>query len=88
MFDILIHYNFEIQHCKDKENTFTDELSRRLNLIIKKIIKIIIFRRNLRIRHIIINVSQFIDTILIKAEKYKEQLLQQIQEIMIKNVTV
>ena len=46
------------------------------------------FRRNLRIEHMIMNVSQFINTILIKAEKYEEQLLQQIQETMIKNVTI
>ena len=78
MFDILIHYNFEIQYCKDKENAFTNKLSRRFNLIIKETIKVIMFKKNSRIRHIIMNVSWFIDTILIKAEKYEEQLLQQI----------
>ena len=51
-------------------------------------IKVIIFRRDLRIEYIIINVSQFINTILIRAEKYEEQLLQQIQEAMIKNIII
>ena len=51
-------------------------------------IKAMMFRRDLRIEHIIMNVLQFIDTILIKAEKYEEQLLQQIQEAMIKNIII
>ena len=46
------------------------------------------FKRDLKIEHMIINISQFINIILIKAEKYREQLLQQIQEITIKNVTI
>ena len=56
--------------------------------MIKETIKVMIFRRNLRIEHMIMNISQFIDTILIKTEKYEEQLLQQIQEATSKNITI